>query len=646
MAPSPMKSSNIVNQFLNGIGLRLRSVPMSRTIGFGSTGQPSRQKLYVLGLLTLIALWLAAEDFSKVEPVGGSIIYLSLDAEQAQASGGGVIAELVDFPSAAFVPGVASNSLLFSTNSQLVVSTTFPISFSNGISMAMFVLADSPLQQTTLARPVDTNGNAWTLGIHPNGHAFLEHFDASSGSSEIISNPSGRDLFDNFWHYIVGVYDPLSSTTSLYVDGEADAGGSVAGWSISPLQSLTFGKDPSQTSNATFYLDEVHLYEEVLPLETISNLWQAYRATPRDEFAGAGGIIPPAGTTGGPAIIAANLAPASTIVNAPVLTDEIITGLTNNFCIEEMMRAVQERKFVSGLPAVSHFLWPKRFFTNDVFIAGGEDAGAYPADGFYCSDLANYDSHFGVVAATRASQLVSDLADKMADNSFLRRFIFKIDGERGPVLYSTAQLPKVTQVQPENHLDGLAQLASHVTNLTQVARNCVQVGPSGSGFPEVRGGGTGAGTCDLAKEIADADWAANFWVQDLFARISMADRTGPASGFSFVVANKGSVRGRIACDLSDLHGNTDIYLAISPQASGVAHNPPLPADGRYRLLNLFQRVLSTHRQLCSAMRNLSLVQRPIVFPRKSWVGAWGLHGLPLMSVLRITSREPARAVLV
>jgi len=43
------------------------------------------------------------------------------------------------------------------------------------------------------------------------------------------------------------------------------------------------------------------------------------------------------------------------------LPDEVIAGLTNHFCIEEVMRAMQEKRILSALPSTDVFFdWPDR----------------------------------------------------------------------------------------------------------------------------------------------------------------------------------------------------------------------------------------------------------------------------------------------
>ena len=256
--------------------------------------------------------------------------------------------------------------------------------------------------------------------------------------------------------------------------------------------------------------------------------------------------------------------------------------------IEEAQRAYQERYYmVFG----SYVSWPPKI--------DGTPAPAYPDDGFYDDDLLN---------TTKAAQLVRDLASKLKDNGFLNKFVARDDGNiEGlayvPVYSTTNGMPAVTEITSRNYVERFSILLEYLCKLKHISLSTQQVdivGESTVPWPY-----TGTVTPEAAIDCIRIHHQEASLGQNRVYQLHLCglespsvpiysgareERTTfydinswpPCNRILYAAALR-QTRVKVQADLTRYSGSGKCYLSVSPQPNGVAHNPPQPADGLYRL---------------------------------------------------------------
>jgi hypothetical protein len=125
-----------------------------------------------------------------------------------------------------------------------------------------------------------------------------------------------------------------------------------------------------------------------------------------------------------------------------------------NSCIEQAMRAVQERY---NLSLGGYIPWPNRTYPD------GASPGNYPPDGFYCADLASN-------GVSKAVQLIQSIANWLAQDAFINQFVYSIEGEEKIKVHSTYVFTNATKIgmgnMPLITITNCSSSLATLTNLT------------------------------------------------------------------------------------------------------------------------------------------------------------------------------------
>jgi len=336
--------------------------------------------------LLLIAI-LSVSMFGQYPEDPHPLVYLSLDGESTDgvidSSADGITASLINFPPtpSPFVPGVVSNALIFSGNSHVDINNSYHLSFTNGFSISLLISASNLAEKAVLAQSSDPEGNWWQFVVSTNGQPLLEFGNVAGGNVTIIGLAATNRVAQGQWQHLLGSYDVSSTSARIYMDGDtAGDWEPVPNWLPLTVQSMQFGNAGGTQPGTVFSLDELQLFPSVLSSNEATDLSRQYKELIARKAMEAADTLNFIDTTGGGGSSSGGFA----LLSSSPFSYDVITALTNHFCIEEVMRAMQERKNLSTLPSPTSFTWSPRFFTNGVFIAAGEAASAFPPDGFYC----------------------------------------------------------------------------------------------------------------------------------------------------------------------------------------------------------------------------------------------------------------------
>lgn len=244
--------------------------------------------------------------------------------------------------------------------------------------------------------------------------------------------------------------------------------------------------------------------------------------------------------------------------------------------IEEAQRALQERYQLALVTTVS---WPPK--------TDGTPTPAYPEDGFYGDDLSN---------ASKAAELVADLAGKLSNNTFLNKFVANDDGNIEGLatipVHNTTSIPPVTGITSSNYVEKFSILLGYLCKLKHISLQASQVEviskQIGQGFPVFP-------TCSGVKACMSALYPAVPY--GILHRVNTSCVVVSVEGVgispiqvSETLSNSGAgfsadllnTKGQIQADLSRYPSGSGVsYLKVGGKQNGVSNNPPVPADGAF-----------------------------------------------------------------
>lgn len=187
-----------------------------------------------------------------------------------------------DFAASPSVTGLFSNALAFASNSHVQFEPSLALNVTNQFTVSCWVAATNTVERTVLIQWHDDGVQGWTLALHPDGAARLEFIGTDGNVQTVGGGAQSLNIRDNEWHHLAGVFDTVTTTVTLYVDGGAEATGTITNWAPSQVQSFILGNSqsgnppsatrPENFRDSQFLLDEVRLYNIALPLEGILQL--------------------------------------------------------------------------------------------------------------------------------------------------------------------------------------------------------------------------------------------------------------------------------------------------------------------------------------------------------------------------------------
>jgi len=260
---------------------------------------------------------------------------------------------------------------------------------------------------------------------------------------------------------------------------------------------------------------------------------------------------------------------------------------------ESVMRDVQLRYkyFHSGT-----LTWP-----GCCFGSGSSSPGAYPADGYY----GDYVSRACAVRMTQS--LVDGLrAAVSSPGVWLREDCWNIEGtapqdvndpNSGPVFhFLTAEdlrIPSSVTVDVTNYMYWFSVVQSGVQKLSHTYQN---VGQSNIAGAHGVGSSNNQADCPTArtaaKGLAESDWNANNWGDEVIAGFVMWETLGTAEtgpgvwkADAQLINNRGKLTVNLSSQPADLVSGctTTIYLALGHYQDGESNYPPVGTDRKFHL---------------------------------------------------------------
>jgi hypothetical protein len=111
--------------------------------------------------------------------------------------------------------------------------------------------------------------------VKTNGVAQFRFQDPSGSLQTVSGGTNALNIRDGEWHHLVGVYSFTTTNATLYVDGVAEATGTITNWNPSAASTFAFGFLPPPP-NAPFTLDEARLYNVALSSNDVLQLPNIY----------------------------------------------------------------------------------------------------------------------------------------------------------------------------------------------------------------------------------------------------------------------------------------------------------------------------------------------------------------------------------
>jgi Concanavalin A-like lectin/glucanases superfamily/Bacterial tandem repeat domain 1 len=182
---------------------------------------------------------------------------------------------LEHFPANSFGPGLFSNALYFTPKAQVTFPPKPPLDATHGFTFSTWIkFADGAHGPAAVSAWNDAANNAWVLMTTADGDPEAVFSDAQGHSITIGPGDDPISLYNADWHHLV-VTTTEQGAVVLYVDGEAQAIGSVSAWKPVAPQAFSFG-GPVDSGAPNYALDDTRWYTRALGPREILQLPVTY----------------------------------------------------------------------------------------------------------------------------------------------------------------------------------------------------------------------------------------------------------------------------------------------------------------------------------------------------------------------------------
>lgn len=135
-----------------------------------------------------------------------------------------------------------------------------------------------------LAQWQNTATNGWQFDVTAEGRARV-WFDTPGNPDQVLvsTNTPIYRIDDEVWHHVALSFASTNTYAKLYIDGQLEAEGAVAGTMGASVENFTLGRPG--TTNSTYWagqIDEVRLYNKVLSATEVAQLPETYSDTDGD----------------------------------------------------------------------------------------------------------------------------------------------------------------------------------------------------------------------------------------------------------------------------------------------------------------------------------------------------------------------------